>query len=407
MVAQRIARADHPPGAGHLSEAGLKSEESSGGDGVRKLYADRSAAQVIAVAAFLFAVVFVVRAFEHDPVFGAHLFYIIPVLLLALRFGIRGGLIGATVAMALFVVWTLVDEDPIDLETWLSPAFTVFIVGALVGYLAESLTRSERRFRAAAENQLEPFALYSAVRDSSGEIVDFRNDFINRPGAQSVGMARDQMVGKLISELFPGRLEHGLMDEYRRVVETGEPLFREAIDFINVLGSEELVRAFDIRVSKLGDGIEITWRDITDKVRAERERDWLASIVESSGDAIMSADLNMRIVSWSPSAEQMYGYTSEEVVGKSVEILYGPNEQPLREERIARLYAGKRVGPVRALERRKDGSVFAVSYTAAPVLDSEGTLVGAARIVRELLPGETGETGETGEAGSAATATPG
>ncbi|MFT4049522.1 MAG: PAS domain S-box protein [Solirubrobacterales bacterium] len=348
---------------------------------------ERPAAQVIAVAAALFAIVFAARLLDDDPAIGVHLFYIIPVILLALRFGVRGGLIGAVIALILFAVWSQLHDAHPDYETWLSPAFTVLMVGLLVGYLSQSLMRSERRFRSAAENQLEPFVLYAPVRDETGEIVDFRAEFINAAGAESVGLPAEELTGKLLSELFPGRLESGLLAQYIHVVETGEPYFRETSDYLNVLGEVTLVRTFDIRVARLEDGsgmIETTWRDITDKRRAELDRDWLASIVEQASDAILSVDCDKRIVSWSPAAEELYGYSREEVVGKHFKFLIEDAELAERNAYLDRVLAGERPGPMEVTERCKDGSRVRISFIAWPILDADGEVIGAARINRRL-----------------------
>lgn len=342
---------------------------------------------MVAVAAVLFAAVFLVRTANDSPAYGIHLFYIIPVILLALRFGIRGGLIGAAVALVLFSVWSIASDSHIDFKTWISPAFTVVIAGAIVGYLAQLLAQSERRFRSAAENQLEPFVLYAPVRDESGAIVDFRAEFINAAGADSVGLPREELTGRLLSELFPGRLEHGLLEEYVKVVETGVPYFRETSDYINVLGENTLVRTFDIRVARLEDGsgmIETTWRDITDKVRAERDRDWLAAIVEQATDAVLSVDRDRRIMSWSDSAARLYGYEREEVVGRDFSFLFHEHEREARNTRLDEVLAGQRLGPFEAIELHKDGSRIRVSFVGWPLIDERGEVVGAARIVRRL-----------------------
>lgn len=366
-----------------LRQSRIQSSRFGSASRVAERYTELPAWQVVALCGVLFALVFLIRTGEDSPAIGVHLFYIVPVILLALRFGGRGGILGALFAIALFLVYTLTDDDDaIDVSTWISPAFSVLIVGGMVGYLSGKLQHSEHRFRTAAENQLEPFALYSTVRDDEGRIVDFQNVFINDVGAASVGMTREQMHGKLLSELFPGRLEHGLLDQYARVVETGEPYFSEAVDYINVLGHQELVRAFDIRISKLDGGIEITWRDITERKRAERERDWLAAIVEHASDAVLSVDLDGMIVSWSGSAEQLYGYSRDEAIGRSYELLVHKGENSKRRDYLERVLAGERPGPIESVDICKDGSEVQVSFVGWPILDADGEVIGAARIVR-------------------------
>lgn len=376
-----------PPLPSELKQPNTHQSRSRAVERVAERYGGLPAWQVILPAAALFVLVFLCRTAEDSADIGVHLFYIVPVILLALRFGTRGGIISALVAIALYLGWTLTDgDDEIDVYTWFSPAFTVLIVGALVGYLAESLTASERHFRSAAENQLEPFVIYAPVRSEEGAIVDFRAEFINDAGADSVGLPREQITGMLLSELFPGRLEHGLLEEYIRVVETGEPYFREASDYVNVMGEETLVRTLDIRVARIEDGsgmIETTWRDITDKLRAEQERDWLAAMADQSSDAILSVDLDGRIVSWSEGATRLYGYTSEEAIGRSYVLTVADGEATARSDYLDRVLSGERpAAPVDGTERCKDGTLIRTTYIGWPIRDPSGEVIGAARIVR-------------------------
>jgi PAS domain S-box-containing protein len=344
--------------------------------------AARTPAQVVAVSALLFGLVFALRTLDATPHTGIHLFYIVPVILLALRFGPRGGLIGACVALVLFATWSLGSGARVELATWVSPALTVFIVGLLVGLLSQSLRRSEHRFRSVAEDKLEPFMLCSGVRDDDGGIVDFRADFVNDAAADSVGMTREEMTGRLLSELFPGRLESGLIGEYAQVVETGEPIFREAVDHLNVLGERTLVRAVDIRVAKLDDGIQMTWRDITEQVRLRRQRDWLVAVVENASDAVLSVGRDRRIASWSASATKLYGYSAEEAIGRPHTLLVDPGETEKRNAYLDRVLAGERPGPLSTVERHKDGTALRTTFIGWPILGEDGTVIGAARIVQ-------------------------
>lgn len=347
-----------------------------------QLIAERPATQVIALAVALFLLVFAARAAAGQSEADIYIFYIVPVILLALRFGPWGGVGAALIAMALFVVWWPDGAAPMEPANLVSPALTAAIVGLIVGVLSNSLRRSERRFREAAENMLEPFVLYASVRDQGGRIVDFRIDFINQAAADSVGITRGQANGRLLSETFPGRLEYGLIDEYVKVVESGRPYFREAVDHINLLGEQTLVRAFDVRVAKLGDGIQMTWRDITDRVRIERQRDWLASVIESSTEAVLSVDRDRRIVSWSTSAAELYGYSANEAVGLPHTRLIDPDELEMRERYLDRVLSGERPGPIEVIDRHKDGTQLRLTLVGWPVLDGDGEVVGAARIVR-------------------------
>jgi PAS domain S-box-containing protein len=124
--------------------------------------------------------------------------------------------------------------------------------------------------------------------------------------------------------------------------------------------------------------------DITDRKRVDAHAQQLASIVESSHDAIVSKDLNGVITSWNRGAERLFGYTAAEVVGKSVTVLIPDdrlNEEPTILERVRR---GERVEHYETVRRRKDGSLIAISLTISPLKDTSGRIVGASKIARDI-----------------------
>ena len=111
---------------------------------------------------------------------------------------------------------------------------------------------------------------------------------------------------------------------------------------------------------------------------------WLAAIVESSDDAIVSKTLEGTITSWNPAAERLFGYTAEEVIGRPISILAPPdreNEMPANLERIRR---GEKVDRYETVRRRKDGSLVDISLTASPIRDATGRIVGASKIARDI-----------------------
>src|SRR6185503_4754342 len=96
----------------------------------------------------------------------------------------------------------------------------------------------------------------------------------------------------------------------------------------------------------------------------------LAAIVRSSDDAILSKDRNAIIQSWNEAAERLYGYTADEVIGKSVGILIPPERQGEELEIVARILAGERIEHYETERVRKDGSRIAVSLRASPIHDA-------------------------------------
>lgn len=124
--------------------------------------------------------------------------------------------------------------------------------------------------------------------------------------------------------------------------------------------------------------------DLTERRRGDEDRFRLAAIVESSDDAIISKDLQGIITTWNRGAERLFGYTAQEAVGRSVTILIPPernNEEPGILDRIRR---GEPIDHYETIRRRKDGTLLNVSLTVSPLRDSEGRVVGASKIARDI-----------------------
>lgn len=110
----------------------------------------------------------------------------------------------------------------------------------------------------------------------------------------------------------------------------------------------------------------------------------LASIVESSDDAIISKTLDGIITSWNKAAERIFGYTAEEMIGQPIAILAGPGRESEMPLLLARIRDGERVQLLETRRRRKDGRVIDVALTISPVRDCEGRIIGASKIVRDI-----------------------
>jgi PAS domain S-box-containing protein len=117
---------------------------------------------------------------------------------------------------------------------------------------------------------------------------------------------------------------------------------------------------------------------------SEQQLSWLAAIVESSDDAIVSKDLDGIITSWNKGAERIFGYTAEDAIGQHITLVI-PQERHSEERKIlARVRPGERIDHFETVRQRKDGSLIAVSLTISPVKNAEGRLVGASKIARDI-----------------------
>ncbi len=117
---------------------------------------------------------------------------------------------------------------------------------------------------------VDPLVLLASVRDGRGAIIDFRYTAANRAACAYTGLARDRLVGATALGLLPGQMATGLFDMYVRALDTGEPLVLDDYPYLSELHGEE--RRFDIRASRIDDGLVYTWRDVTDRLERDRTR---------------------------------------------------------------------------------------------------------------------------------------
>jgi len=110
----------------------------------------------------------------------------------------------------------------------------------------------------------------------------------------------------------------------------------------------------------------------------------LASIVESSDDAIISKDLNGIITSWNKAAEKIFGYSAEEAIGQPITILAPPGRSEDMAGILDQIKQGGRVDHYETVRRKKDGQLLNVSLTVSPVHDVHGRIVGASKIARDI-----------------------
>ena len=133
-------------------------------------------------------------------------------------------------------------------------------------------------------------------------------------------------------------------------------------------------------------GIDITERKQFEAAlhASEEQLRWLASIVESSDDAIVSKNLDGIITSWNRGAERVFGYTAEEAIGQPITIVIPQDRQDEERTILTRIRRGERIDHFETVRQRKHGSLIVVSLTVSPVKNAEGKIVGASKIARDI-----------------------
>jgi PAS domain S-box-containing protein len=124
--------------------------------------------------------------------------------------------------------------------------------------------------------------------------------------------------------------------------------------------------------------------DISERKRHEELAQRLASIVESSEDAIIGKTLEGIITSWNKSAERLFGYAAEEVIGKPVTILIPADRQGEEETILKRIRSGQRIEHFETVRQRKYGGLIDISLSISPIKNSQGKIIGASKIARDI-----------------------
>lgn len=275
---------------------------------------------------------------------------------------------------------------PDQAHDWMVLAVFV-VVGVGMAWLGDSQKRAVTRAtqeRQRFETTLASIGDAVIATDAEGRIV-----FAN-PVARSLLRCPQELVGQDLQDVF--RILH---EETRAPVENPvTKVLREGVvvalaNHTALLAGDGTEIPIDDTAAPIKDGegrvvgAVLVFRDIGERRRAQRARRLLAAIVESTSDAIVSKDLEGNITSWNAGAERIFGYTEKEVMGRPVSILAVPggNEMPMILERIRR---GERIEHYETVRRTKAGETLHVSLSVSPLLDDDGRVIGASKIVRDI-----------------------
>ncbi|MEO8609405.1 MAG: PAS domain S-box protein [Chloroflexota bacterium] len=124
--------------------------------------------------------------------------------------------------------------------------------------------------------------------------------------------------------------------------------------------------------------------DISERKVIEEIQSRLSAIVEFSDDAIVSKTLDGIVASWNAGAKRIFGYSAEEMIGKSIRILFPPELLHEEDEFIRRLSRGEHIDHYETIRVRKDGQRIDISVTLSPIQDASGTIIGASKIAQDI-----------------------
>ncbi len=240
-----------------------------------------------------------------------------------------------------------------------------------------AVRESEERLRAIFSQS----AAGIAVGDLAGTLVN-----VNDRYCEIVGRSKEEVIGTRMQDMtFPGDLAENKR-LFKRLVETGES-FEIEKRYIRGDGSlvwvSNSVSAIRDENGNIAQAVAVSI-DIGERRRTQNVEKHLASMIASSNDAILGIDLDMEITSWNAAAQRLYGYSQDEVVGRSVLMLV-PEDRKDEEPRILnQVRAGGVVEPYETLRLRKDGSLVEVLLSVSPIHDASGRVVGASKVTHDI-----------------------
>jgi len=236
-----------------------------------------------------------------------------------------------------------------------------------------------------------PDALSVAIIDSADDAIISKdlNGIIqswNKGAVRIFGYSADEAVGKPVALLIPPE----------RLPEEAEILARirrgERVEHFETVRMAKDGRRIPISltISPIKDrrgtivGASKIARDITEHRDMERTKAHFAAIVESADDAIVSKTTDGIIESWNKGAERIFGYTPEEIIGRSILTLIPPELQNEEAEILAKIRRSERIEHYETTRVTKDGRRIPVSLSVSPIKDAKGNVIGASKIARDI-----------------------
>src|ERR1051325_4884969 len=131
-------------------------------------------------------------------------------------------------------------------------------------------------------------------------------------------------------------------------------------------------------------GVVLVFRDVSEQRKLYEAHQQLAAIVEYSGEAIATKNLDGIIQTWNASAEELFGYRADEIIGKPVTILIPPDRLSEEEEILSRLRRGLPAERLETIRLKKDGTPIPVSVTVSPIKDPDGEVIGASKLIQDI-----------------------
>jgi PAS domain S-box-containing protein len=212
--------------------------------------------------------------------------------------------------------------------------------------------------------------------------------FVNRQTEVLFGYERDDLVGQPVETLVPESFRE--VHPAHRTGYFADPQTRAMGADLELTGRRRDGSEFPVDISlssiETEDGLLVTAavRDVSERRKTDQDLRQMAAIIRDSEDAIIGKTLDGTITSWNLAGERMYGYSSEEIIGKSIRIVTPKDRQDELTAILVKVSQGQATEHYQTIRIRKDGSEFPVVLTISPISNAHGAIVGSSSIAHDM-----------------------
>src|ERR1035437_7717653 len=213
--------------------------------------------------------------------------------------------------------------------------------------------------------------------DMDGHILETNDSY-----CAMIGYSREELLKMSVKDIEAVDSQEDIQNQIKKMLRTGSDRFETSHKskdgkIIRIEASMNLLKKEQPRLFCF-------MRDITERNRAEEKVRQLAAIVQSSEDAIIGENLDGIITSWNKGAENIYGYSESELVGKSISLLYPPGNEQELSMILEKIKSGENIKHHETVRIKKDGQTIKMSLTVSPIFNADGKIVAASVIGHDI-----------------------